>query len=155
MLTELDNDEIDLFLAMHSLGQLGCSLEGKPFIFPMAYVYNDDTLYGQTTTGSKVEIVRHNPVVCFQVHEVTEQGWTSVMCWGRFEELDFHALEEQSAEVLTSLLSRKIGTIQNTIGVEVPFRHNHTIVPGKVDNKVSTVFRIVVNEKSGRRWRAP
>ncbi len=152
MITKLTNAEIDAFLEKHNIGNLGCCLEGKPYVFPMAYVFHEDVIYGQTTIGKKIEAARQTSSVCFNVYETNEAGWQSVMCWGKFEELNFGALEPGTETTVAKLLTEKIGSIQQNLGVEIPYRNNGFIAPGTVDEKEATLFHIVLEEKTGRQW---
>ena len=38
--------------------------------------------------GKKIEMMRKNPEVCFQVDAIADLlNWESVICWGKFEEI--------------------------------------------------------------------
>lgn len=154
MLTDLTNAEIDAYLNTHTFGNLGCSLRGKPYVFPTAYVFHDNILYGQTTTGRKVEAARESRIICFSSSEISDDGWQSVMCWGKFEELEFTNLEPGTASTVVKLLTDKLGSIQHRLGIHIPFDYDGTIKPGTVNGKQSTIFRITLNEKTGRQWSA-
>ncbi|NOS67438.1 MAG: hypothetical protein HOO67_03695 [Candidatus Peribacteraceae bacterium] len=84
MQDKLSDKEMNMLLSSEVFGHLGCCDDGKPYIVPMAYVYNENTLYGQTTEGKKVEKLRKNPLVCFQVESLKEGQWRSVICWGGY-----------------------------------------------------------------------
>ncbi|MBP9750434.1 MAG: pyridoxamine 5'-phosphate oxidase family protein [Candidatus Peribacteraceae bacterium] len=143
-------EEIDELLASARFGHLGCADGDRPYVVPMAYVFRDGHLYGQTTTGQKVEMLRRNPSVCFQVESREDGRWRSVICWGRFEELAFDELVQSEAVEIVRLLSERLGGIQKEVGVDVPFAFGQDAVPLKVNDKESTLFRIVVTEKTGR-----
>ncbi len=146
----LTNAEMDELLTTEIFGHLGCSDHGKPYIVPMAYVYRDNALYGQTTEGRKVEMLRGNPLVCFQVEQLKEQQWRSVICWGKFEELAFEELEKPEAIEVVKLLTERIGSIQENVGIAVPFSFSGGASPLTVNEKKSTLFRIPITEKTGR-----
>ena len=147
--------EIDTLLSRLSLGHLGCSDDGKPYIFPMAYAFRDNVLYGQTTEGAKVAVLRKNPSICFQVEEVTDDGWQSAIVWGTFEELDFERLSPGTATVAAELLSVRIGKRQATFGMHIPYVLGEKMTPVTVNGRRATLFRIVIQEKSGRFLRHP
>lgn len=149
MMGTLTEPEIDALLAQQQFGHLGCCSDGKPYVFPMAYAFHHDVLYGQTTEGSKVEILRRNPHVCFQVQDVQEDGWRSVQCWGTFEELDFESLEHGEASRIVRMLSEHLGSMQSQVGVHISFGEGNKPSPMDVNGKLSTLFRIIVREKSG------
>ena len=146
----LSNTEMDELLSSEVFGHLGCSADGKPYIVPMAYVFRENALYGQTTEGKKVEMLRKNPLVCFQVETLKDRQWRSVICWGTFEELAFDELQKPNAVDIVKLLTQRIGAIQENVGIEIPFSFTETAAPMIVNEKKSTLFRIVITEKTGR-----
>lgn len=145
----LTTDGIDDVLTSEVFGHLACAEGQKPYIFPMAYVFYGNAIYGQTTEGKKVSILRQNPNVCFQVQKKTDL-WRSVLCWGTFEELDFDQLEQTEASMIVELLTMRLGTIQSDVGISVPFGFMEQAEPLSVDHKKSTLFRILITEKTGR-----
>ncbi len=146
----LSDAEIDSFLASQIFGHLGCADAGKPYVIPMAFAFHANVIYGQTTEGRKTEMLRKNPFVCFQVEHQNEKEWRSVMCWGSFEELDFEKMDKADAIDITKRLSEHLGEIQNTVGVVVPFSFGEKAEALTRNNKKSTLFRILVSEKTGR-----
>ncbi len=151
----LSEQEIDELLTRGTLGHLGCADGDRPYVVPMAYVFRDGHLYGQTTTGQKVEMLRRNPVVCFQVQSHESGRWCSVICWGRFEELAFDELVPSEAVEIVHLLSERLSGIQQAVGVDIPFAFGtKEVEPLKVNEKESTLFRISITEKTGRFFEA-
>jgi len=149
----LTADEIDALLKSQTHGHLGCIDDGKPYVIPMAYVYNDNVIYGQTLEGMKTNILRRNPYVCFQVQNVSKTGWKSALVRGNFQELNFSELRDDHATHLVQLLTEKLGSIQSQMGIEIPFSFDDGARPEKTDGKFSTLFRIIVEEKTGRTHR--
>lgn len=149
----LSDAEMKDLLTAEVFGHLGCFDGGKPYVVPLAYVYHNNTIYGQTTEGRKVEILRKNPLVCFQVEKLHDRKWSSVMCWGAFEELAFEDLRDPQAIFIVKLLTERIGKIQENVGVEIPFSFSDGAIALRVNDKQSTLFRIRISEKSGR-WYA-
>lgn len=150
MHSALSEKEMNALLKTETFGHLACSDEGKPYIVPMAYVFHDDVLYGQTTEGKKVDALRKNPSVCFQVQQQKGKEWRSVMCHGEFEELDFSGLQTPEMIAIVKKLTERIAGIQGTVGVSVPYSFEGNPAPLSINGKASTLFRIVVKEKSGR-----
>lgn len=145
---------MNALLESEVFGHMASADERKPYIVPMAYVFHDNALYGQTTEGKKVAMLRKNPQVCFQVESVKDHRWKSVVCWGIFEELDFKELQKAEAIEIVELLTRRIGSIQEKIGISVPFSFAGGALPLKVNEKQSTLFRIAIQEKTGRFYTA-
>lgn len=149
MMGALSASEMETLLTQERFGHLACCDDGKPFVFPMAFAYHAGVLYGQTTVGRKIDILRRNPNVCFQVQRVDDASWRSVQCWGTFEELDFDKLEGEEAARIVQLLSDHLGSIQRQVGIEIRFTQGNKPSPVTINGKVTTLFRIVVHETSG------
>jgi nitroimidazol reductase NimA-like FMN-containing flavoprotein (pyridoxamine 5'-phosphate oxidase superfamily) len=77
-------------LEREHVGRLACARDNQPYIVPMNFASDGDYLYlyGFTTLGQKVEWMRANPLVCFEVDSaVSHNHWMSVVVFGRYEEL--------------------------------------------------------------------
>jgi nitroimidazol reductase NimA-like FMN-containing flavoprotein (pyridoxamine 5'-phosphate oxidase superfamily) len=151
---ELSGAEMDALLSSEVFGHMGCTDGTRPYIVPMAYVYHGNALYGQTTEGKKVEVLRKHSLVCFQVQKQEHRRWRSVICWGTFEELDFRELQKPQAVEVVKLLTQRIGAIQDNVGIAVPFSFSDKAAPMTVNEKTSTLFRISITEKTGRFFEA-
>lgn len=146
----LTDPEMQALLSSEMFGHLGCTDGVKPYVVPMAFAYRDNVLYGQTMEGKKVEMMRKNPLVCFQVEKLQDTEWKSVICWGTFEEMDFARLGKPEAVEAVKLLTQRLGSIQEAAGIAVPFSFSGGAAPLTVNEKTSTLFRIVLTEKTGR-----
>jgi nitroimidazol reductase NimA-like FMN-containing flavoprotein (pyridoxamine 5'-phosphate oxidase superfamily) len=70
------------------MGRLACSLENRPYIVPINYAYDGGYVYGYSTPGRKISIMRAQPQVCFQIDEINgPSDWRSVIADGLYEEL--------------------------------------------------------------------
>ena len=77
------------------VGRIGCHAEGRSYVVPIAYAYEDSCVYGHSADGLKVRTMRANPDVCFEVEDVRAMSeWRSVIAWGTYEELWGHEEEE-------------------------------------------------------------
>ncbi len=88
MLGILKDTEINAFLSSQRIGRLGCHSGGKTYVVPLQYRFKGDHLLCYSMEGMKLEFMRSQPQVCFEVdliHSMNE--WTSVILWGRFEEI--------------------------------------------------------------------
>ena len=75
-------------LARSQFGRLACAREGQPYITPLYFVQQSDSLYSCSTTGQKIKWMRDNPLVCVEADEVeSTQKWSTVIVFGRYEEL--------------------------------------------------------------------
>ncbi len=82
---EMTSEEIDLFLACARVGRLGTFLKDGPYIVPVGYVYADGKVFFHTcNTGLKMEAIRQNPHVCFEVDEALSDTsmYKSVVMFG-------------------------------------------------------------------------
>ena len=85
---EMTIDECRQVLASRSVGRLACARENQPYVVPINFAFDGNCIYGFTTLGQKIEWLRSNPLVCFELDEVTSrQQWTSIVVFGRYEEM--------------------------------------------------------------------
>ena len=88
MLAELHQSEIEEVLYNNSIGRIGCVDEGMPYIVPVNYRYEGGYIQCYSMEGMKLQIMRNNPDVCFEVEEIGDMHhWKTVVCWGIFEEI--------------------------------------------------------------------
>ena len=88
MIGMLSADEIDRLLRRQHVGRLACTADDRPYVVPINYAYDGDFLYGYGVPGRKIDVMRRQPRVCFEVDEVDgESEWRSVVVEGLFEEL--------------------------------------------------------------------
>jgi uncharacterized protein len=85
---EMSQAECRELLERVSIGRLACSLDNQPYIVPVAFSYEPDSMYVFSTHGKKIEWMRQNPKVCLQVDEVgNRSNWISVVITGTYLEL--------------------------------------------------------------------
>lgn len=86
---DLTRAEIDNILGRNDVGRLAFSFHDRVDIEPINYVYKDGWIYGRTSKGSKLETIRHNMWVAFEVDELTGLfNWRSVVVKGAFYVMD-------------------------------------------------------------------
>jgi len=89
MLGELNREQIESLLHGNVVGRIGCHDHRGTYVVPVTYVYDGDSIIGHTSPGRKIDMMRNNPQVCFEVDSVTNMAnWQSVVAWGKFEELN-------------------------------------------------------------------
>jgi uncharacterized protein len=85
---EMSQAECRELLERVSIGRLACSLDNQPYIVPVAFSYEPDSMYVFSTHGKKIEWMRQNPKVCLQVDEVgNRSNWISVVITGTYLEI--------------------------------------------------------------------
>jgi len=88
MQTELTPTEIDELLRRQRIGRVGSAAVGHVEITPIVYGYDGTAVYGHSRFGRKIQYMRGNPEVCFEVEEIVDpKSWRVVVLHGRYEEL--------------------------------------------------------------------
>lgn len=65
------DEEIAEFLDKALVGRLGTSFEGQAYITPLAFVFRNGKFYFHSAPkGRKMEYIKANPRVCFEVDEL-------------------------------------------------------------------------------------
>jgi nitroimidazol reductase NimA-like FMN-containing flavoprotein (pyridoxamine 5'-phosphate oxidase superfamily) len=144
MFKQLDNTQIEELLHNQLVGRLGCHADGQTYVVPLSYAYDGKYIYGRTFEGKKLEMLRKNPGLCFQVDDTHDlSNWRSVICWGAFQEL----LDEPERKKAIDILSKR----------NLPLRHSETMhltpdgpfIPD-YEQVEGVLFRILLNTKTGK-----
>jgi len=88
---ELSAEQCLELLKRSTLGHLGCVLDRQPYVVPIHFSLDAERncLYGFSSVGQKIAWMRENPHVCVEVPEITDRNhWTTVLIFGRYEEID-------------------------------------------------------------------
>src|SRR3954447_22418047 len=108
---ELTPAEIATLLEEEVVGRIGCHANGLTYVVPVIYAYDSGSVYVLSTEGLKVEMMRSNPAVCFEVDRYDGPGrWRSVVAQGRYEELDAEGVERAKALLVERLGQRPGGS---------------------------------------------
>ena len=89
----LTPDEIEALLHRAVIGRIACcahgaSGDGRPYVVPIAYGYNGEAIYAHSGPGRKLDYMRAEPRVTFEVDEGTAADrWRSVIVEATFEEI--------------------------------------------------------------------
>lgn len=106
-MTELTPAEIAALLEEQLVGRIGCHADGLTYVVPVIYAYDSGSVYVLSTEGQKVEMMRANPDVCFEVDRYDGPGrWRSVIAQGRYEELDADGVA-RARELLVDRVARR------------------------------------------------
>lgn len=105
----MSQSECSDLLKRISFGRLACSLNDQPYIVPVAFSYEDKSIYVFSTAGKKIEWMRQNPKVSLQADEIgSRSNWSSVIVTGTYLELDevkYPAEREHAREQLAQYSS--------------------------------------------------
>ncbi|KAA5539949.1 pyridoxamine 5'-phosphate oxidase family protein [Adhaeribacter rhizoryzae] len=145
MLGELNQTQIDYVLRSQAVGRLGCCAGGQVYIVPITYVYEDPYIYGHTKEGLKVNMMRKNPHVCFEVDIIQNlANWQSVILQGEYEELSGQE-NQQALEIIKSRITPLLSS-EFILPAASPDIH-HSITASRL---VRVSYRILINHKTGR-----
>jgi len=140
----LNPAEIEQLLSKQLVGRIGCHANGVTYVVPISYAYDGEYVYARTFEGMKINMMRKNPDVCFEVEDTKNlSNWRTVVAWGSFEELPGG---NQRKEALSVLARRKLPVISSEtmqLGSQWPFSSDDENVDG-------VIFRIRIKEKTGR-----
>ena len=129
---ELPAEQIEALLRTAIVGRIACcghgaGGDGRPYLVPLAYGYDGDAVYAHSGPGRKLDFMRAEPRVTFEVDQaVAPDRWRSVIAEGTFEEIDDPRQRDAALEVIYG-------------GDSVPDLGSQTVV-----------FRIRLTSRSGR-----
>ena len=89
----LGDEGIERLLHSALVGRIACSAlvaeaDPRPYLVPLAYGYDGESVYTVSGPGRKIELMRAQPLVTFEVDEaIAEDRWESVIAEGTYEEL--------------------------------------------------------------------
>ncbi|MFP3951725.1 MAG: pyridoxamine 5'-phosphate oxidase family protein [Candidatus Bathyarchaeia archaeon] len=69
ILRDMNDAEVDQFLACARVGRVGISVEDGPYVVPVGYAYSNGEIFHSCYQGLKMDGMRRNPRVCFEVDE--------------------------------------------------------------------------------------
>lgn len=70
MIGTLTKDQIEVVLRSGLIGRIGCQSDSKVFVVPVTYVFDEKYIYAHSREGQKIQIMRKNPDVCFEVDSI-------------------------------------------------------------------------------------
>jgi nitroimidazol reductase NimA-like FMN-containing flavoprotein (pyridoxamine 5'-phosphate oxidase superfamily) len=102
---ELDHDAMEHFLGRQTIGHLGTVRNGRPHIIPVAFLYENQTVYFATEPGAKLEDLQSEGQACFEVDEYTPEigEYRSVLGYGQAKVVEDPA---ERRRILRSLIGR-------------------------------------------------
>jgi uncharacterized protein len=145
MFGKLAETQIEELLQTQHIGRIGCHNNGVTYIVPVSYAYDGTHVFVHANEGMKIDFMRKNPAVCFQVDNLQDLGnWQSVIAWGTYEELPEGP---QRRHAIDTLLKRRlpiISSVTTHLGANWPFS-------AEGDTKLEgIIFSIALQEKTGR-----
>ena len=143
----ITSTESTQLLAENYIGRLGYISKERVEIIPITYYFDPDhnSILSYSGQGSKIDAMRKNPLISFQVDEITNlEKWKSVLLYGKFEELT-----GIDAKHMLRIFSQ---------GVKKVIKNKEHSYPGFIQNFSSKeessdtpiVYRINIDEITGR-----
>jgi len=147
MIGRLSAEQVEEVLNGNVLGRIGCNDGKKNYVVPINYVYDGKYIIGHSVAGMKINMMRKNPQVCFEVDEMKNlTNWKSVILWGEYQELKS---ERERLEAMKLFVERMmhLKISETAIPPETSEKRTHPRSPGNIK---PVIYRIVVGEKTGR-----
>ena len=145
MFGKLTAEEIESVLHQQVVGRLGCHANGMTYVVPISYGYDGEYIYVHTVEGMKINMLRKNSRVCFEVDTMVNMAnWKSVIVWGEFEELTKEPGRQNAIQKLHERVLPIISSATTKLSSDWPF------TPKNTQTITGIVFRIKITEKTGR-----
>jgi uncharacterized protein len=129
----LPDHAIEALLQTSIVGRIACcghgvTGDGRPYLVPLAYGYDGESIYAHSGPGRKLDLMRTEPRVSFEVDSAeASDRWRSVIVEGLFEEILDPAERQRALQIMYRPPA------------EIP-----TLAPEVV------VYRIRITQRSGR-----
>lgn len=147
MIGELTNIQIDELLKRNVLGRIGCNDDKNIYVVPVSYAFDGRYIIAHSVMGLKIEMMRKNPKVCFEVDEVKHFNcWQSVIAQGEYQELTD---EEEKYHAMKLFVDRMLHIKLSETAIP-PEMSEKRIHPRSAGNIHLVVYRILITEMSGR-----
>jgi uncharacterized protein len=89
MVGQLTRLESEAVLVENIFGHIGCNDGYNTYVYPSNYVYDGKYIYCHSIFGSKIQVMRRNKRVCFQVDIIKDfMNWKSVLVLGEYSEVE-------------------------------------------------------------------
>jgi uncharacterized protein len=145
MFGHLGEEAIETILRRQLIGHIGCHANDTTYVVPISYAYEDNYVYAHTHEGMKLNMMRQNPKVCFEVYTMENMAnWQSVVAWGDFEEVIDKSKREKALRIL---IKRELPIL---ISKTVQLTEDWPFLPEDINSIEGIVFRIKLTIKTGR-----
>jgi nitroimidazol reductase NimA-like FMN-containing flavoprotein (pyridoxamine 5'-phosphate oxidase superfamily) len=145
MIETLNDNGIEEVLKKNFIGRIGCHTPDQVYVVPVSYAYDGKYIYVRAFEGKKMEIMRNDAKVCFEVDETQNMAnWKSVIAWGEFEELTDKTERNKALKILIDRHLPLLSSDMSHLGDIWPFP------PEDMEAIKGVVFRILLKEKTGR-----
>ncbi|OPY52320.1 MAG: Pyridoxamine 5'-phosphate oxidase [Methanosaeta sp. PtaU1.Bin060] len=133
----LSREDCESLLSRERYGRLALSLGDVPYIVPMSYVYSGGRIYLHSRgSGRKIELVRKNPRVCFEVDHLETNRWSSVVITGKAD--------------LSSEMEAKMRMFDAFVGKDLKGHGGKQFGREDLEKMEMTIWEIEIEEMTGR-----
>jgi uncharacterized protein len=147
MIGRLNEGAIEEVLRSNVLGRIGCTDGKKIYVVPVNYVYDGKYIIGHSVAGMKIDMMRSNPHICFEVDEMkTFTEWKSVIAWGQFQELT----DERDRYAAMKLFVDRTMYMKISETAIPPELSAERVHPRSQGNIRPIIYRLILTEKTGR-----
>jgi len=127
---EMTESECLDLLARTGFGRLACAHDNQPYIIPLYFAYRAGYIYSFATMGQKIDWMRGNALVCVETDVVeSSQEWTSVIAFGRYEELPDDSGSSRERELAQEALQRRAMWWQPAYVATADSEQDHSRIP--------------------------
>jgi nitroimidazol reductase NimA-like FMN-containing flavoprotein (pyridoxamine 5'-phosphate oxidase superfamily) len=146
MLGNLSEEEVENLLKRQVVGRIACHADGAIYLVPTNYIYDGTSIISHSALGKKIEMMRKNPEVCFEVEEIQSIfRWQTVIAWGRFEEITD---PQERGRAMQGLIHKIMPLVSDP--AQHPF-HAISVNEYDIETKIELIlFKIVLTNKTGR-----
>ena len=130
-------------LRRSDLGRLACAHNDQPYVVPIHFSFDAgrNCLYACSTVGQKIGWMRQNPKVCLEIEEFADKDhWTTVLVFGRYEELDDLPVQTAALQSARELFQQR-REWWLPAAAKLQSHEHHAIV----------IYRIQISRLTGRR----
>ncbi|OMP75194.1 MULTISPECIES: pyridoxamine 5'-phosphate oxidase family protein [unclassified Chitinophaga] len=148
MIGKLSDQQMHTILQQNMMGRIGCSSNSRVLVVPVCYAYNGKAIIAHSAEGMKINMMRNNPEVCFEVDVINSiTNWQSVIIWGQYQEIldekeRFYSIKYLMSRLLQFTEAEKVHHSTAIVGEEENGHFNANIRP--------VVYRISIEEMTGR-----
>jgi len=141
MIEDLSREETEEFLRSQVVGRVGCHTDGLTYVVPVIYVWEDECVYVQSIEGRKIDMMRANPEVCFEVDEYDPDtgSWRSAIVEGTYEELEGTLAEKALALMVDRFQRKRDANAPRSTYAPVAFRVKARTVTGRRVERTRTM----------------
>ena len=145
-----DRNEIDALLSQAKVCRVAFAVDNEPYVVPLSHGYDPEAnalFFHTAKEGRKIECIKANPRVCFEVEGLTEvkAGGERGCSWGlRYESVIGHG-------TIVELLSpdEKSNALRCTMRQQAGQEMDWTFAPKMVD--ATRVWRLDIESLTGKR----